>query len=287
MDSFELVTLKNGVVSLRSKEGKEIFHPGIGPVEEATILYVKQQRLLERVLQLNDFHLWDVGLGAGANALAAIETLKFGIPSDSQNHQITIQSFDKTTAPLEFALKNAQSLKYPLAYETEIKTLLSDGIVKINDHIIWRLNLGDFSQLITKYNLRAPDSIFYDPYSPVGNPEMWNLNTFRHLRSVLDDERPCLLTNYTRSTSVRVTLLMAGFYVGVGTSVDKKEETTIASNFLSEIEKPLDMAWLEKRVSVSHNAAPQRSTVYQISPIFKEDFEFLKQLPQFQIKSLS
>src|SRR4051812_16001165 len=96
--SFEMVTLKTGIKSLRCTERKETFHPGIGPWVEANQLHVHQQRLVERCSASTRFVIWDVGFGAAANVLAAIEALR-GCACE-----IEIHSFDKTTAPIEFAL---------------------------------------------------------------------------------------------------------------------------------------------------------------------------------------
>jgi hypothetical protein len=130
--------------------------------------------------------------------------------------------------------------------------------------------------------LRGPDAVFYDPYSAKGNPEMWSLETFSALRARLEDDRLCLLSNYTASTYVRVTMLLAGFCVGTGCAVDKKTQTTIFSNRLEALEKPLDLEWLAKRVRVSHSAAPIRKLPHVIAPLDDEDYEWLRGLPQFR-----
>ena len=286
------MALKNGVTSLRSLEPRETFHPGIGPMQEACVLHVEQQRLVERALAKDeDFQLWDVGLGAAANALAAIQALRRGIPV-SHPHKIIIHSFDKSTEPLEFALQNATALGYLLGYEDIIRELLTKGSVAIENNIVWKFQYGDFSRDISSGDfsrdipnsaLPSPDSIFYDPYSPIGNPEMWTLQNFINLRAKISDSRPCLLSNYTRSTSVRVSLLLAGFYVGIGCLIHEKDETTLASTHLDAIERPLDRKWLEKRVRISINAAPLRSVPYSTGPISNDDFEALLKLPQFSV----
>ena len=46
---YSLVTLANGVRSVRSHAEAETFHPVIGPVAEAEALYVRQLRLRERL----------------------------------------------------------------------------------------------------------------------------------------------------------------------------------------------------------------------------------------------
>src|SRR5690606_3337389 len=124
-------------------------------------------------------------------------------------------------------------LQYLLGYENLIQELLRNHSVKISPNITWNLH-GEFTGFISHSQLRAPDAIFYDPYSAAGNPEMWSLDVFTQLFQSLDSERPCLLTNYTASTYIRITLLLAGFYVGYGCAVDKKLHTTIASNRLED-----------------------------------------------------
>ncbi len=279
MNHFELVPLKNGVMSLRALEPRETFHPGVGPVEEATVLHVKQQRLVERCSETENFQLWDVGFGAGANVITALRQLQ---KIDSSRGMTSVHSFDRTTAPMEFALQNAKALGYPLGFETQVRELLERGRVQVGPRLSWELHLGDFSQQSQDSRLPAPHAIFYDPYSPVGNPEMWTVENFKNLLSKLNPERSCLLTNYTRSTRVRVSMLLAGFSVGVGCSVHEKDETTIASNCLASLTRPLGRAWLEKRVRVSHSAAPLRHGSYLSGPIGNADFEMLSGLPQFQ-----
>ena len=280
MEEFELVPLNNGVISLRCLEPRETFHPGIGPEAEAQILHVDQQNLVERCLKSQDFHLWDVGLGAGANVLTAIKAFQKNLPA---SHPVTIQSFDKTKKPMEFALDNAEELQYLLGYESIIKELLSNGTVKLASNITWNL-YGEFDSALNQ-GLRSPDAIFYDPYSAKGNPDMWNLDIFTKLRKTLDPERLCILTNYTASTYIRVTLLLAGFHVGIGCEIDKKNQTTIFSNHLSALKNPLDPDWLEKRVRISHSAKPLREIPHHIAPISEEDYSALQALQQFNLKS--
>ena len=71
--NYQLVQLKNGTYSVRSLADAETFHPVIGPVAEAEALYIRQLRLLDRIAKTaGEFTVWDVGLGAAANAMSAI-----------------------------------------------------------------------------------------------------------------------------------------------------------------------------------------------------------------------
>ena len=273
LEEFELVTLKSGIVSLREIGNGETFHPVTGPRLEAKILHVDQQRLLERSAHQSPFVIWDVGFGAAANALTAIESIR------CSSGQIELHSFDRTTGPIEFALKNAQELNYLVGHEAQLLELISLREVSLSPTLRWKLHLGDFRDQLSREDLPSPHAIFYDPYSPSMNIDMWTLDHFRRLRARLDAKVPCLLTNYTCSTAVRTTLLLAGFYVGTGCGVGEKAETTLFSNDMSLLEKPLDRSWL-KRVRVSHSAAPL-ITQWATKFISDSDFELLQALPQF------
>ena len=62
-------------MSLRSTLHGETFHPVVGPMAEARSLHVAQSRIVERAAQSERFIVWDVGLGAAANAVAVLEAL--------------------------------------------------------------------------------------------------------------------------------------------------------------------------------------------------------------------
>ena len=109
---------------------------------------------------------------------------------------------------------------------------------------------------------------------------MWTLPLFTNLFHRLDPQRPCALPTYSRSTILRVTLLLAGFYVGVGHATGEKEETTIAANTLELISEPLDHRWLD-RARRSHSAEPMVESVYRIAPLTAASWEKLQAHPQF------
>ncbi len=272
---YEIVHLKSGIKSLRQIANHETFHPGIGPMAEAKILHVAQHRFKERITKDERFIIWDVGLGAAANVVAALDELK------DLGGAIEIHSFDRTLSALEFALESIDDLDYLKAYESEARILLREGRAQIGEHITWHLHCGDFRDTLEDPGLPLPHSIFYDPYSPRGNVDMWNLDHFTAMVRRLGTTRPFLMTNYTRSTYVRVTWLLAGFHVGVGSAIGEKEETSIASNVLGELQNPLAAPWL-KRVRVSHSSAPLRGPEYRVGPIAPEDFERLAGHPQFR-----
>ena len=128
--------------------------------------------------------------------------------------------------------------------------------------------------------LPKPHAIMFDAFSPAKNPAMWTEPLFADLYRLLDPERPCALPTYSRSTMLRVTLFLAGFFVGVGHATGEKEETTIAANTLDLIQEPLDRRWLH-RAHRSTSAEPMWVPVYRQAPLAPETWEKLQRHPQF------
>ena len=111
---------------------------------------------------------------------------------------------------------------------------------------------------------------------------MWTLPLFTNLFRLLDPAQPCNLTTYSRSTMIRATLLLAGFFVGRGIPTGLKEETTIAANTLKLIDAPLDRNWLE-RARRSDSAEPLPEARYRRAPLSPASWEKLRAHQQFAL----
>jgi len=284
---YQLVPLASGAQTLFSASYGEKMHPGLGPAAEADLLYVRQLQLCDRMQSgAGEFVVWDIGLGGAANAIALLCATR------EISGQLQIISFDNTAEPLEFALKNATALNYPVGYENQLAGLLRERRVEFENgklKVSWEFHLGDFPTFLSNSKLKTqnsklapPHAIFFDAFSPAKNPVMWTLPVFANLFRALDPARPCALTTYSRSTLIRATLLLAGFYVGVGHATGMKEETTIAANDLSLIAEPLNARWLE-RASRSASAEPLREPVYSRAPLAPDTADKLRRHPQFQV----
>lgn len=281
---YKIVRLAQGVHSVHSLAHQETFHPVVGPVAEAEALYVRQLGLVNRLRgHSGDFVLWDVGLGAAANALTVLRATR------EVSCSIQLLSFDQTLAPLEFALLNTEALGYLKGWEPHLKELMGKGRVAFRQaaqRVEWRLHLGDFPALLTRpaaAKLPKPHAIMFDAFSPAKNAAMWTQPLFANLYGLLDPARPCALPTYSRSTMLRVTLLLAGFFVGIGHATGEKEETTIAANTLGLIEEPLERKWLG-RARRSTSAEPLWEPVYRQAPLAVGTWERLREHPQFSGK---
>ncbi|OFZ19103.1 MAG: tRNA guanosine(34) transglycosylase Tgt [Bdellovibrionales bacterium GWB1_55_8] len=221
---YEVHTSPQGFSSIRQISSAEIMHSVSNPAEEAHRLYIEQSRLSERLEHAeNDSPLviWDVGLGAASNAMAAVACFEnCGTPL----RPLSLISFEKDLDPLLLASKHTSRfphLRHPAPHCLLEKGAWQDPTGKLE----WQLLKGDFLEHFE--NASVPDLIFYDPFSFKTDSALWNPAVFariyRHCHKT-DTE----LYTYSASTAVRASLLASGFYVARGAFTGPKTETTIA-----------------------------------------------------------
>jgi queuine tRNA-ribosyltransferase len=226
-----------GFASIRQISSGEIMHSRTDPIREARELYVEQSRLAER-LHSESLILWDVGLGAAANAMAAIECYE----QSSSTRPFRIISFENDLDSLRLALANPQN--FPYLRVDAANAIVSDGEWR-DRGLRWNLCLGDFLERMNQ--APSPDVIFYDMFSTKTSVELWTFGTFRKLLAACAGKAVELFT-YTCSTANRAALLATGFFVARGRNAGDKTETTIAFTPAA-----LDLARKEKRDLLSRD----------------------------------
>jgi len=241
--THEVVRTRAGAVAMRDIEVGEVMHPGVGPIAEAELLYVQQSRLADRLVS-SSLVLFDVGLGAGSNAVAARRVAGAG--------RLSIISFERDLGALALAVEHAADFGLDGEHLTAARALLATGAHR-DAHIDWQLRHGELLSLLATEPLRA-DIVFWDPFSPKANPSLWTIAAFAALRRVAGPR--CTLYTYSASTATRVALLLAGWAVGIGDPIGEKKETTAAAIDAADLARPLSRRWLT-RLSVPKPVVPQ------------------------------
>jgi queuine tRNA-ribosyltransferase len=245
---YEIVLTSLGVPAVRDTVLGEVMHPVIGPGVEAERLYVAQSRLRERLSSPGPrLLLFDVGLGAGANALAAIAAAE----AVEDGRALEIVSFESDPRALALASSDEGAARLGLGDRARdaARRLLTEGRHETS-RLLWRLVPGDLRETLPRETARA-DVVFWDPFSPKANPELWTWASFAALRSRCA-ERATVYT-YSTATATRAALLLAGFFVGAGDPSGPKEETTAAATDASLLARPLDGRWLAR---LTRSSAP-------------------------------
>ena len=226
---------------MRSVDAGEIMHPGVGPLVEAEALYVRQSRLGQRLRARPGGRIvvFDVGLGAGSNALAARAESEAAPMAAAR---LELVSFERDLGALRLALEHPADFALDGEAGQAARALLRDGAHE-SARTRWRLIEGDLLEALHIQPLAA-DLVFWDPFSPRANPSLWTVAAFAALRRVAADG--CLVFTYSASTATRVALLLAGWAVGIGDPIGDKAQTSAAAVRLEDLARPLDRAWLER-----------------------------------------
>jgi len=240
--SHEIVQTRGGALAMRSLVDGEVMHPGVGPLVEAEQLYVRQSRLRARLLageggSVDRLVLFDVGLGAGSNALAA-RSASEALPEGAA--RLELVSFERDLGALELALATAEPFGWCGEPAEAARALLAHGAHE-TARTHWRLVHGDLLETLARETARA-DIVYWDPFSPRANPSLWTVAAFSEARRVAGPR--CALYTYSASTATRLALLLAGWAVGVGDAIGDKAQTTSAAVAVSELARPLDRRWL-------------------------------------------
>jgi queuine tRNA-ribosyltransferase len=269
----EVVVTQSGARAMRDRVTGEVMHPVVGPLVEAERLYLSPSRLKSRLSEpgVEPLVLLDVGLGAGSNAALAFQVSESLTDS---TRVLVIESFDRSTAALEVALEPQNASAFGLVGTVENA---ARELVRVGSHVTsrtrWHFRQGDALSTLEEVAEASADIVFWDPFSPRKNPELWSLAAFRSLRRVC--RRGATLHTYSGSTAVRSALLLAGFCVGVGVGIGPGKASTIAALETEELANPLDQRWLE-RLGRSSSAFPPDAPA--------DAWERVRSLSCFQVK---
>ncbi|MBK9295222.1 MAG: hypothetical protein IPM57_12425 [Oligoflexia bacterium] len=230
---FEIIQTLSGENTLRDLVLQEKFHPA-GPIYEAQEIYIKQSKLKEK-LRLKPQVVFDIGLGAASNSIAAYEAAV-----EAKSNSLTILSFEFDLEILDFAFQNKNQFSHIERHKHLLAQLLKNKFYQDN-FVQWRIIEGDLTKTIN-LDYPAPDIIFHDPYSPALNPNLWGVSIFNRYFELCKNKQ-CTLITYSQATRIRAALLNAGFFVGHGLGLGMKRESTVASTNFKELELPLNNKW--------------------------------------------
>lgn len=230
LGDYTLQTSPQGFSSIRQISSGEVMHSVSAPEEEANRLYIEQSRLAIRLRRTqpdedSPLVIWDVGLGAASNAMAAVRCAEreFGGQSATMIRPLHLISFERDLDPLRLAARYASH--FPHLRHGAPQALLTAGHWSDpTGQIEWRLLQGDFLDHLE--TAVVPDLIFYDPFSAKTDTALWRPEVFSRIYQHCQ-LRSTELYTYSASTAVRVALLLAGFFVAEGVGTGPKATTTV------------------------------------------------------------
>ena len=206
---MKLIKTKDGSFTAFSEVASEHYHTISGAIEEAFEKHVNALGIN------NGMQILDFCFGLGYNSIAACK--------DHVNLQITalendikiIEAMQDIEIPeiltKEFAhFRNiAESMDVTDNNNNRIQILLGDALYKINE-----LPDGKF------------DRVFFDPFSPKKQPEMWSEEIFQKIYNKM--KIGAKLSTYSCAKQIRKNMISAGFKVMDGPVVGRRSPATIA-----------------------------------------------------------
>jgi len=229
LGDYEIHRSPRGYTSIRQISSGEVMHSVNAPADEADKLYIEQACLAVRLLNgeapADELVIWDVGLGAAFNAMAAIRCFeRCAAMNDTALRTMCLVSFERDLDPLTLAVKKSGHFAH-LRHAAPSHILESGEWRHSSGRCRWELLKGDFRDLLE--SAAIPDLIFYDPFSYKTDAALWTVEIFARIfqRSL---PKSAELYTYSASTAVRAALLAAGFFVAQGIGTGPKSDTTIA-----------------------------------------------------------
>ncbi|MBP7481002.1 MAG: tRNA guanosine(34) transglycosylase Tgt [Lacunisphaera sp.] len=230
LGDYDIVTSPAGHASIRQISSGEVMHSVNRPSDEAERLYVQQSGLADRLRQPapdeSELVIWDVGLGAASNAMAALHCFERACAEHGAAtvRPLRLVSFEIDLDPLRLAAKFASH--FPHLRHGAPQAILEHGRwTHASGRLQWELHRGDFLDFLE--TAAVPDVIFYDPFSAKTDTGLWTAAVFARIHRHCQAKAAALYT-YSSATAVRVALLTAGFFVAEGVGTGPRADTTVA-----------------------------------------------------------
>jgi tRNA U34 5-methylaminomethyl-2-thiouridine-forming methyltransferase MnmC len=206
---MQFVKTQDGSYTVFNQKYQEHYHTISGALEEAF------EKHMNAISVKDGFNILDFCFGLGYNSIIATKKHKklqiVGLENDIE----IIKAIKELEVPREIekeftAFRNlADKLEITDDNNNTIKLIIGDALVSIDS-------------LPKDYF----DRVFFDPFSPSKQPEMWSRKVFQKVYNVM--KQGAKLSTYSCAESVRQNLIAAGFKVMDGPIVGRKSPATIA-----------------------------------------------------------
>lgn len=229
------VITRDGTKTLYNFEYQEAYHSTkAGAYTESLEKFVIPSGLEKLVKDGKKVHILDVGFGLGYNVATAVNFSR----KLSDKASLEIMSIEKD----ENFLDKIKCIEYPESLKEEYKliTSLEADVINIGGNSLkcYRKNIDNISITvlvidgrkgiqILKSEGRKFDIVFYDPFSPKVNTEMWTYDILKLISDIIKDDG--IFLTYSNAIPVKVALLKAGFNIAYIKPVGRKSPSIAAS----------------------------------------------------------
>src|SRR5690625_7393280 len=212
MSDNRIHTSKDGSHTVWSERFRQYYHNPNGAVAESHHVFFDTPRLLDRLRGEDTFEIFEMGFGTGLNLLVLASLVK-ELDQQGKTSEITFRSVEAFPLSPDQAseLNHARQLGLPDADELPelIFGHLEPGLntIELLPSLKLELFVGPFSEMPPPE--RPFRAIFFDPFSPDVNPDLWTPEVFEKLASWSAGD--VILSTYGAASSARAAMAVAGW----------------------------------------------------------------------------
>jgi tRNA U34 5-methylaminomethyl-2-thiouridine-forming methyltransferase MnmC len=218
-----VITTADGSITFFSEQFQETCHSTSGAKAETLLHYVKGCQIEEKLTEKESITILEVGFGLGLGFLTTYEVLK------NQQKRWRFISLELDEDLLKWFVS-----EYANLLSLENIQWIDHGSFKVfqaqNELVELIILCGDARQTLPtfmKTNSDRWDAIYQDAFSPRRNPILWTKEWFSLLKKFSAPE--VILATYSSSSSIRKSLIEAGWSVHPGEKFGPKRSSTRAS----------------------------------------------------------
>ena len=224
--ALQEVKTDDGSITFHNSGVDETYHSTSGALQEALEKHVLPSKILDK--KLNELVLGDVCFGLGYNSIVAVSEYLKKYPDSF----VSVYAFENDTEIIEKIANINFPEEYKFVAEVFSKVLnnkLEENFYFVqSDNFSLSLWLGDVRENILRIADSTFDAVFFDPFSPKKQPELWSEELFIELFRTMS--KASVLTTYSCAKIARKNMALAGFKVADGPSVGRVSPSTVAKN---------------------------------------------------------
>ena len=214
MNNYQLKITADGSYTLHSPLYDKDCHSLFGAKSETEIYYLAGCEILSKLQQQKSINILEVGFGIG---LGLITTYEKTSALDLPVHFVSLEIDQKL---IEFVIH--QGILKDFSVEKK-----SNSIEVTKNKFSAKILIGDARDTLPNFNDFKFHAIYQDAFSPKKNAILWTVEWFRLLKEKSFSDT--LLSTYSASSSIRKSLIEAGWAVRNGPKFSGKKSSTVAS----------------------------------------------------------
>lgn len=214
MTDYKLKITEDGSYTLHSPLYGEDCHSLYGAKSETEIYYLKGCQVLNKLTQQKTINILEVGFGIGLGLRTTYEkTAHLKLPV----HFLSLEIDEKL---IQFVID--QNLL------TEFSISRQENVLEIRkDYFTAKVLIGNARETLPLFPSNPFDAIFQDAFSPKKNSILWTVEWFRLLKEKASPK--VIMSTYSASSSIRKSMMEAGWAVFNGPNFSGKKSSTVAN----------------------------------------------------------